>query len=150
MAYGGGDPCNSPVLIPIARDTTVVTQCHCFFQSLNAKSNKDYPQAKNYGKYSLTMTVLNIFFTLGMALLITGLVVGCTRSYYYYYGYGSTYGDSLSKLKFGKKLCLSFAQLLEVNIQAACALYIIIIQATVYSMIYCLYGANFYIFCTSV
>lgn len=54
------------------------------FQSLNAKGNKDYPQAKNYGKYSLTMTVLNIFFTLCMALLITGLITGCYRPYYYY------------------------------------------------------------------
>ena len=96
MAYGGGDPCNSPVLIPIARDTMVVAQCHRFFQSLNEKSNKDYPQAKNYGKYSLTMTVLNIFFTLGMAQLITGLVVGC-----YLYGTymcSDLHGDSLSKL----------------------------------------------------
>ena len=63
------------------------------FQSLNAKGNKDYPQAKNYGKYSLTMTILNIFFTLCMGLLITGLVVGCYPyySYYYSYGYNCTY-----------------------------------------------------------
>ena len=55
----------------------VVTWCHWSFESLNAR-NKDYPQAKNYGRYSLMMTVLNIFFTLGLAMLITSFAVGCT------------------------------------------------------------------------
>ena len=51
------------------------------FQSINAKGNKDYPQANYYGHYSLTMTVLNIFFTLCTALLITGSVVRCYPYY---------------------------------------------------------------------
>ena len=119
---------DSPVLVPIARDTTV-TQCHFFFQSLNAKSNKDYPQAKNYGKYSLTMTVLNIFFTLCLGLLITGLVVGCTGSSYYYNStYSLVYAVKSNEIietrasililfyKFGTKytiliICLSFANI---------------------------------------
>ena len=45
-------------------------------QSMNSKSNKDYPRAKKYGKYAFLLTVCDVFFTLCIALLITGPVVG--------------------------------------------------------------------------
>ena len=48
-------------------------------QSMNAKHNKDYPKAKNCGKYSLLLTTINIVFTLLVAMLIVGLTVGLFR-----------------------------------------------------------------------
>lgn len=47
-------------------------------QSVRAKHRyfKDYPQAKIYARNALILTVLNIIFTLCMALLILGLIVG--------------------------------------------------------------------------
>lgn len=46
---------------------------------------KDYPQAKKYARNALILTVLNIIFTLCMALIIIGLTVGfqCVSIGYY-------------------------------------------------------------------
>ena len=59
-------------------------------QSMSAKSSKNYPQAKRYGRNALILTILNIIFTMILSLLIIGLVTGysCaqyTRSYSYSY-----------------------------------------------------------------
>ena len=56
-------------------------------QSTNAKYNKDYPKAKDYGKYSLLLTTTNIVFTLLVAMLIVGLTVGLVGRCSYYYPY---------------------------------------------------------------
>jgi uncharacterized membrane protein YhdT len=49
---------------------------------------KDYPQAKKYARNALILTVLNIIFTLCMALIIIGLTVGfqCVSASYRYNG----------------------------------------------------------------
>lgn len=68
-------------------------------QSMNAKSSKDYPGAKRHGRNALILTIINIFFTLLLALLITGLTVGfeCAQlRYYSYYSYSSYYYRKLA------------------------------------------------------
>ena len=68
---------------------------HAFlnFQSKRARNDRQYSRAKTYGKYSLTMTIVNIIFTLCISLLITGLVVGCSYNYFRYgrYSYPGMY-----------------------------------------------------------
>ena len=59
-------------------------------QSINSKNSKNYPQAKQYGRNALILTVINIIFTLCLILLIIGLTVGFICAYIYpgdyYYG----------------------------------------------------------------
>ena len=43
---------------------------------MNAKSSKNYPQAKRYGRSALILTILNIIFTMFLTLLIIGLITG--------------------------------------------------------------------------
>ena len=43
---------------------------------MNAKSSKNYPQAKRYGRSALILTILNIIFTMFLSLLIIGLIAG--------------------------------------------------------------------------
>ena len=44
------------------------------FQSLNAKSNGNYPKAKKYADRALAVVISNVVFTLVICLLIIGLV----------------------------------------------------------------------------
>ena len=53
-------------------------------QSMDAKYSKDYPRAKDCGKYSLLFTTINIVFTLLFAMLIIGLTVGLYDGCYYH------------------------------------------------------------------
>ena len=60
-------------------------------QSVSAKNSKNYPQGKRYGKNALILIIVDIIFTMFLALLISGLTVGfiCTDSgSYYHYRYG--------------------------------------------------------------
>ena len=43
---------------------------------MNAKSSKNYPQAKRHGRNALILTILNIIFTMFLSLLIIGLITG--------------------------------------------------------------------------
>ena len=58
---------------------------------MNARNNKDYPQAKQYGRSALILTLINIIFTMFLVLLTVGLSVGfaCANpsNYAYYYSY---------------------------------------------------------------
>lgn len=47
-----------------------------FIQSISAKGSKNYPQAKQYGRNALILTIVNIIFTMILTLLIIGLTVG--------------------------------------------------------------------------
>ena len=59
---------------------------YIILQSMNAKNSKNYPQARQYGRNALILTVLNVIFTLCVALLIISLTVGfiCANTGYYY------------------------------------------------------------------
>ena len=67
-------------------------QLLAILQSMNAKNNKDYPQAKQYGRGALILTLINIIFTMFLVILTVGLSVGfaCANpsnyAYSYYYG----------------------------------------------------------------
>ena len=56
---------------------------------MNAKKSKDYPQARKYGRNALILTIFNLTFTLCMALLMIGLIVGTQCAQAYRYGYYS-------------------------------------------------------------
>ena len=60
-------------------------------QSMSAKGSKNYPRAKQHGRNALILTIIDIMFTLLIAVLATGLTIGfeCAYipSYYYTYGY---------------------------------------------------------------
>ena len=58
-------------------------------QSMNAKGSKNYPNAKQYGRNALILTIINIMFTLLIAALVTGLAVGfeCADPPFYSYSY---------------------------------------------------------------
>ena len=75
-------------------------------QSINARnSSKDYPQAKQYGRNALILTVLNITFSLCLALLIIGLTVGlvCINPADYSYDY---YNGYVHLVYYGKLVCM--------------------------------------------
>ena len=57
----------------------------CCIQSVRAKNtySKDYPQAKKYAWNALILTVLNVIYTLCVALVIIGLTVGLRCTSYY-------------------------------------------------------------------
>ena len=58
-------------------------------QSISARNNKNYPQAKQYGRNALILTVINIIFTMFLVMLTVGLSIGfaCANpvNYGYYY-----------------------------------------------------------------
>ena len=60
---------------------------HIFMmQSMNAKGSKNYPNAKQYGRNALILTIFNIFFTLMIALVFTAFFLGfvCAHPSSYY------------------------------------------------------------------
>ena len=55
-------------------------------QSINTRNDKNYRQALQYGRTAFILTVINIIFTLFLALLVTAMIVGaaCVNPYAYY------------------------------------------------------------------
>ena len=89
LVGGAGHIISGPTTVIIDED--IKEQPLEILQSMNARNNKDYPQAKQYGRGALILTLINIIFTMFLVILTVGLSVGfaCANpsNYAYYYSY---------------------------------------------------------------